>query len=304
MTRFDPHRPFRVRDALAAGHTRRRVDARHFEIPFQGIRLPLHSGEDLESRCHAYMLKMRPDGAFTSVTAAALWGMPLPASVDLTRLHVSVPHGAARPRARGVVGSERDVSLQPLTRAGLRVLSATDTWMSLARSLAWNDLVAAGDTLISEVNGVPLINRSDLGAVAERSVPGAITARRALPYLDERSLSRPESLLRVLLTSAGLPRPCANWMLQSPRAMIDLAWPDIRFGIEYQGDHHRGREQYRADVARQEAVHDEGWLLMSVTAEDLFDHPGELVARARSRLESRGVSSRRIHPSKWAFPRR
>lgn len=297
-------RPFRLRDAVEEGWRPRDVDARHFDMPFQGLRTPLGTGADFETRCHAYMLRMRPDGAFTSLTAAAIWGIPLPADADLARLHVSVPHGAPRPRSRGVNGSERSPADAVVSRRGLRVLDAAETWMSLARVLSWPDLVAAGDFLVESVRGSAITSPAALARVAERRIPGAVTARRALAAISERSLSRPESLLRVLLRSAGLPPAAPNFVLDRPRAMIDLAWPAARFGIEYLGDHHRDVRQFRRDVRRQEEIHDEGWLLMMVSASELFDHPGELVARVARRLEARGQTVRGVHPSKWCLPRR
>jgi hypothetical protein len=96
---FRDDRPFRVADAVRAGRSRASVDSRRFEMPFHGLRSPLGL-DDFESRVRTYSLRMRPDAAFTAVTAARLWGMPLPAYIDESRLHVSVPHGSPRPRSR------------------------------------------------------------------------------------------------------------------------------------------------------------------------------------------------------------
>ena len=117
-------------------------------------------------------------------------------------------------------------------------------------------------------------------------------------------MSRPESLLRVLLTMGGIPEPALNLRLAELPFVLDLAWPQVRFGIEYQGDHHRDPAQFGADIRRQELVHDRGWLLMGVTRYDLFDRPLELLERARSRLADRGVASKGHHPPNWALPRR
>jgi hypothetical protein len=114
----------------------------------------------------------------------------------------------------------------------------------------------------------------------------------------EGPFSRPESLLRYFVGWAGVPEPEINPSLVDERgsflAMPDLAWPEFMFATEYEGDHHRGIDQYRRDIRRIEVLIDAGWSVMKVSADDLFDHPGELVARVQRRLAARG----------WVGPRR
>jgi hypothetical protein len=296
--------PFRVSDALAAGRRRRDVDSRRYEMPFHGVRAPLGADVDVEDRCRAYQLRMRQDAAFSSLTAADLWGVPLPAVTDRSRLHVSVPHGMPRPRSRGVHGAERSSNVAIVVRSGLRVLDPAETWASLGPVFELADLVAAGDFLVGSVRADPLASVAGLEEVAQRRALGGPTLRAALPFIRTRSLSRPESLLRLLLITSGLPEPELNYRVPDLDVMIDLAWPAARFGIEYQGDHHRDPSQFGADIRRQERVHDAEWLLMGVTRFDLFDSPLELVDRARARLEVRGIRSRRTNPPKWARPHR
>jgi len=300
---FRADRPFRVSDALLAGRSRASIDSRRFQMPFHGIRMPLDRS-DLVGRCHAYSLRMRADAAFTSVTAASLWGIPLPSYVDSENLHVSVPHGAPRPRSRGVSGSERLPDVPVTHHLGVRVLSPVATWASLARYLGVGDLVAAGDFLLGAERRAALAEVDELRAVASRRERGAPRLRVAVGHVRVGSRSRPESLSRVLFVESGLPEPSLNHALPELGVFIDLAWEAARFGYEYQGGHHLDAAQHAADVRRQERIHDVGWLLMEATKFDLFDAPLMTVGRVRSRLESRGVRTRRINPPTWAFPRR
>lgn len=74
-----------------------------------------------------------------------------------------------------------------------------------------------------------------------------------------------------------------------PRGLMpDLRWHRYRTCLEYLGDGHRSISQFRFDVGRNERFLDEEWLVMKVTADDLFDRPRELVARLARRLRSRG----------------
>jgi hypothetical protein len=295
--------PFRVSDAVGSGRTRASIDSRRFEMPFHGVRLPL-GVDNLQARCHAYSLRMRQDAAFAGVTAAALWGIPLPAYVDLSRLHVSVPHGRPRPRSRGVVGTERLHDLEVVEVSGLRVLSPAATWASLAPALGIGDLIAAGDDLVGDRRGHALSGLGDLLQVADRRALGAPLLRVAAARIRVGSRSRPESLSRGLFVESGLPEPELNLFIPELGVYLDLAWRPARFGYEYQGGHHVDAEQHAADIRRQERVHDIDWLLMEATKYDLFDASLATVARVRSRLESRGVRTRRTNPPIWALPRR
>lgn len=272
-------------------------------MPFHGIRSPL-GVNDLLSLCRAYSLRMREDAAFTSVTAALLWGIPLPAYVDLARLRVSVPHGRPRPRSRGVVGTERLHDLETVELSGLRVLSPPATWASLASVIGIGDLVAAGDDMIGARRGYPLATLDELLEIASRRERGAPRLRAAAARVRVGSRSRPESLSRVLFVESGIPEPELNFFLPDLGVYLDLAWPEARFGYEYQGGHHVDAAQHAADIRRQERVHDIEWLLMEATKYDLFEAPRATVERVRSRLESRGVRTRRANPPIWALPRR
>jgi hypothetical protein len=170
---------FRTADARAAGYARAAFDARRFELPFHGIRSPL-GDHSFATRCAAYALRMRSDAAFTSVTAAAIWGMPLPASADLSKLRVSVPHGKPRPRARGVIGSECVDRVTVTAVGGLRVLAPAATWASLSRDLGCLDLIAVGDHIVGDGRGRSLADLDELRAAIIPRSPGAATLARAL----------------------------------------------------------------------------------------------------------------------------
>lgn len=301
---MDLSRPFRVADARAHGRSRASIDSRYFEMPFHGIRAP-RGALDLVTRCRAFALRMRSDAAFTGLTAAHLWGMPLPiGAANLERLHVSVPHGRPRPRSRGVIGSERAADVDVIDLEGLPVLGPVATWASLGASLGVLDLVAVGDHLLGDAHRPALATVEELTEVARRRTRGAPRLRRAVPWMRFGSASRPETLSRVLLTAGGIPDPDLNCAIPGTWFTVDLAWPAARFGIEYQGHHHDSAAQRAADIRRQELIHDEGWLLMEVTRVDLFDAPLAMLDRVARRLSERGMHVAPTNPPIWALPRR
>ena len=65
-----------------------------------------------------------------------------------------------------------------------------------------------------------------------------------------------------------------------------------RIGIEYEGDYHRDRVTFRRDIARVNAMQEEGWVIVRVTANDLRD-PARLLRQLRSLLAARSPRSAR-----------
>ena len=184
------------------------------------------------------------------------------------------------------------------------MLAPAAVWASIATTLPIGELIAIGDDIVGDRRGAALAELHDLASAIRRGMPGAAALRHALPRIRIGSRSRPESLSRVLFVEGGIPEPELNYWLPDLGVFLDIAWPGARFGYEYQGGHHVGAAQHAADVERQERIHDVDWLLMEATKFDLFDRALPTMERVRSRLESRGLPTRRIHPPIWALPRR
>src|SRR5690606_15991734 len=108
---------FRVKDALARGVSPGRLRSSDLAAPFQGVRSLVES-PDTPALCHAYATKMRADAAFSGVTAAQLWGIPLPLAAADARVHVSTPHGGPRPTGRGVRGFQHDPGAVAIAEMG------------------------------------------------------------------------------------------------------------------------------------------------------------------------------------------
>lgn len=294
---------FRVRDAIAAGETRGRLRSVHLAAPFHGVR-SYSEPVGLEEMCRAYAVKMPADAVFSSVTAAALWGAPLPAATSHERLVVSTPHDRPRVLGRGVKGVQHDPRLVEVGGVdGLRLLAPASTWVSLGPVLSVPDLVAVGDYLVTPKFGRPqstLCKVEELARMLARGRRlGAARLRAAVALVRVGALSRPESLARVLFASAGLPAGQPN-LRASPILMFDIAWPEWRVAVDYHGEHHRSASQHARDVGRLDLARREGWSLIQATKADLFDRPFDLIGRVRSRLIERGAVVRPFDPSKVA----
>lgn len=236
------------------------------------------------------MFALRLPGTFFShTTAALLLGAPLPLEHKVAaNVHVSVAAPASSPHARGVVGhrlavAERDI----IERGGLRLTSAARTWCDLAAVLDLDDLVAAGDYLIH--HDAPLTSRAEMQKALDRMprARGVRRAREALPLLDNRPESPQESKLRLIILRAGLPEPVINHELVDTETGKHVR-PDFRFRkykliLEYQGDYHRTKKQWRKDMTRRSRLEAQGWYVMELNVDDLGD-PAELATRIRQAL--------------------
>lgn len=280
-----PHRlaatPFTVRES---GLTERRLRASDLDRSVWGVRGHPGRGADLLERCRLYSLRLGDSTFFTHTTAALLWDAPVPLSLDRRSLiHVSVVAPARAPHARGLAGHSLRIDPADIgRRRGLRVSSPARTWCDAAGILALDDLVALGDYFIHHAS--PLTSVAEIGGVLSSiaRMRGARHAREALSLLDDRPESPQESKLRLIVLRSGLPEPVINHELvdseTGKEVRPDFLFEEHRVILEYQGDYHRTKSQWRKDMTRRSRLEAQGWFVMELNADDLKD-PTELVAR-------------------------
>jgi hypothetical protein len=284
--------PFTVARARALGLSPEVLRGQRFWSPFRGVHVSTGVADSLHCRCRALAVA-QPDVTFSHLTAARLWQLPVPGRSGRLGMPddepLEVTSADVRLRSRGVWGHRGALGPDEIqVRQGLRLTSGGRTWADLAGRLGVDDLVVLGDALLSR--GLATL----LGLTAQAAQPrrrGARQMRAVIELLEPRTDSPRETLLRLLLVRAGLPRPVANrdivedgeWL-----ARPDLSYPHLRIAIEYDGEHHQSdRRQWRADITRRRLLEDAGWLLIVVTAEDLKLHPEAIVERVRRAIASR-----------------
>ena len=64
----------------------------------------------------------------------------------------------------------------------------------------------------------------------------------------------------------------------------DLAWPDRRVLVEFDGDVHRDRDVFVRDLRRQNQLVAQGWIVLRFTSADVLGHPDDVVAQIRRAL--------------------
>lgn len=100
--------------------------------------------------------------------------------------------------------------------------------------------------------------------------------------LSRAAESPAESALRMVIVHAGFQTPEVNRVVghraDGRGIRVDLSYPGARLAIEYQGDYHRERAQWRDDIRRRGELEDQGWTVLEATGDDLRD-PTALIRR-------------------------
>jgi hypothetical protein len=99
-----------------------------------------------------------------------------------------------------------------------------------------------------------------------------------------------ETRLRLLIVDAGLPRPQVQWVVQDGPARtavwLDLAWPELKIGIEYEGEIHATPERVLRDTGRYTRLVDRDWRIYRYTKYEFYGDRERIVdqlTRARQR---------------------
>ncbi|MFG1906702.1 hypothetical protein [Kribbella sp. NPDC048928] len=226
-------------------------------------------------------LLLTPGAAVSHHTALSLWTDDVRAGDR--DVHVTVqrdPHQVL-PRVDGLRVHEVQ-HLDLVLRAGLPLTSPERTFLDLAPYCDLTELVTAGDSLVRHTYTQPAhlidLTTSALGIRHVRR------ARQAAGLVRSGVDSPMETRLRLLLVLAGLPEPVVGYVVTDSAggwvAKPDLAYPDIKHAIEYDGKHHLvDARQWRQDIRRRENLEREGWLVRVITSHDLLQVPQTVVAR-------------------------
>jgi very-short-patch-repair endonuclease len=101
--------------------------------------------------------------------------------------------------------------------------------------------------------------------------------------------SGPEVALLRLLAHSGLPEPVRQHavLVGGERRFIDIAYPQARLALEYDGnDPHTRVERFESDRSRQNGLVLLGWTILRYTHRELRDRPHRVIHQIRSFLDS------------------
>lgn len=291
---------FTVADARRAGIRRGRSDAADLDRPFHGVRATAKP-MTLRARVDCLVPRLSEHHRFGGSTAAQLWGLPLPSKLTVsTELVVHAPTNGVRPRLKDVKGlrlAPERLSTHKLD--GALVLDPIATVFTCAAELDVTQAVILLDAIVTTSRNYPglrsdrpFITREDIAdrLVAWGRFPGCVTIRAALELTRDDVESPKETETRLLIVDSCLPEPRVQHEVRDgPRlvARVDLAYPELKIAIEYEGDGHRtSKDQWRRDIQRQRELEALGWIVIRLTQEDL-NSADAFIARIRAAIASR-----------------
>lgn len=222
---------------------------------------------------------------FSHTTALALLGVEQPRMSDGTpfaQLHLSTRHRTERHRLKGAslhLWSHDDGAF--LFADTFFCVSPVVAWAQMAQHLSLKETVALGDSMMRRsrhIRDASLQNFEDYLTTEGRFI-GKPQCIEALRYMTENTDSSQESRLMFLLQRLGLPRPEANYPVIDPAGgktlFLDLAYPEHRVCIEYDGAYHFDSNQRQRDYLRQARLETMGWTILRVEVNDLKDRNRE-----------------------------
>lgn len=298
-----------------------------FTTVFPGYLTPTAFPCSLNAMAWVLQNRALPGSVPSHTTAALLWGLPLPARIEggigllpVTEqlgdgtlvvpavppgtalgdgaappvLHCLLPRGGRTRIGRGaVVHRGGPVAMADVGR--LRLPVQGEVLRQLGTTLRPWDLVAVAEAMIGPQARFPGQSVEALRAVLA-STPGRAgtpAARRALGMALPEVRSPGETVMRLVIAAVGLPRPVPNLRVTDPRdrsvRYIDLAWEEVRLGLEYDGDGHRTTKgQWRRDEERRDQLAGLGWTLVRANGDDLR-RPLRILLRVRDALARHGA---------------
>ncbi|GAB3497866.1 uncharacterized protein DUF559 [Amycolatopsis cihanbeyliensis] len=246
---------------------------------------------DRISRATAGLLAAGQGAVLSRNTAAWIHGCTAAESLDV---HVTVPYSNwVRSKDGLIVHHDRFATEDVVYRHELPVLSLAATITELlCVPPRWLALACLDQALA----GLPEHEIGEFRAEVDqrltvRDSNRGIRIAQALLFTGTNKAESPwESRLRLTVIDAGFPWPEPQYEIRTLSGrllyVLDLAWPDLRIGLEYDGyEAHEERAEY--DAERDRRMAERGWLMIRVRKGDLTD-PGPLIERLRRAFERRG----------------
>ena len=267
--------PERVRRWLATGAWRRLERG-----VYASIDVPL----DALDHVRAALMAAGRDLTVVHESAAVLYGFGV---LDADMVHLA---GGADKTARARPGLRVHGYRLPQTDVaefgGIRVTTADRTVVDLARSRNRPDALAVVDAALRIGASTP--ESLAIQLATQRRARGIIQARQIIGWGDGLAESPMESRLRFRVLDAGIAAPQLQYWVRDAAGLgiyrLDLAWPEYRVGLEYDGVDHQDRARQRHDLERRAWLAEHKWRVLWVTDLDVYRLYERMINRVRSML--------------------
>ena len=292
MTYLLPHDislagPFTRATARVVGLTDTQLESDIYRRVFHGVWVPTYLQDTRHLRLDAARLVVPERGVLCGLTAAWIYGADVRRLDDLD-VHVGFPPDQRIRKRPGLAVCQETLDPADITLVdGLRITTPLRTTFDCLRLLRHPDGVIVADVL-THLGLVDVQALADYFA-SKRRLRNLRIGERLLAYVEPKSESPMETRMRVELLTAGLPRPEAQHNVYDGHGgfvgRLDLAYPDARLGVEYDGADHW--KQRREDDRRRTKMREQGWEVLVYSADDVFKTPITMCAEVRRHLRER-----------------
>ncbi|WP_022906211.1 hypothetical protein [Curtobacterium sp. B18] len=287
------NRAFDVHAADRAGVSRQRLRRSDLVRPTRSIRWARDRPPDAVQRIRALRPVLLPGQFISHVSAAVLWGLPVPVD-DGAPVHVTSPIPTAQPRRTGVVGHRITPDRADVVeRWGMPASTPAALWVDCGAMLTIDELIVLGDAIVTEPRCRTTIDDLRSALVRAGARAGVRKLRTAIELVRVGAGSPQETRARLAIVRAGLPEPELRVEVRDEAGSfigrVDMAYPRHRVLIEYEGDHHRtDAAQWASDLRRYREAERLGWVVVRWSRSDLTRYLGEAIGHLRSVLTRRG----------------
>lgn len=283
-------RVFTPQEALLQGVPYCLLRGRHFKRVARGF-YALSSVVVTELDFLAALTRKHPSAVITHVSAARVWGLPLPSRLAVWEPDAPVHLRNGVKRRGKIVGQVRwgfgelpadDVVLIRHVSSGteLRIMTRERTFLDLCKSLSLMEATQVADHLLRvpreqfEARTNPYSTMDSLRSAVRkhRKIRGLPMARAALRHARVGADSPMETTSRLVIVAAGFPEPSVNkpiTVLPNSLRTPDLQLTAYRLAIEYDGVVHLEPSQIARDAARAHERKSVGWSEIIARADDL-----------------------------------
>ncbi len=279
--------PFVGTEAVGSGRLTERELRRYCTRIYRNVYQRRDSGLTAKDRAIAAWLWSGKKAVIAGNSAAALLGAEW---VD-PRAPADLISDRKRPPPLIITRNESLLGGEVSVVDGVSVTSPARTVFDLGRRPGLVSAVIAVDSL-ARATGLPVDEVEPL-IDAHRGARGMKQLRRVLSLVDAGAESPQETRTRLVIISAGLPKPQTQILVRNDwgavLARIDMGWEEWLVGVEYDGAQHWTDPHIRAkDIDRTAELERRGWRIIRVSADLLRNRPDIVLARIREALRAAG----------------
>jgi very-short-patch-repair endonuclease len=273
--------PFVGSEALAARLIPERAMRTLYEPVYPGVYMPWGVAPSATERAKAAWLWSRRRGVVAGQSAAAMLG-------------TKWVHDNRRPPAKLVVHTETLAPGEIVDVDGVAVTTAPRTAFDLGRHTPVRLHAVQRLDALANATDVKLIDVESVMAThpGARGIP---RLRRVLSLVDGGAESPQETLTRLVLIDAGLPRPRTQIQVYNEYgdfvARVDMGYDEVLVGIEYDGPQHWTDPAIRQrDIDKQVELQDLGWRMIRASRDLLKFRRATFVGRVATALRDAGLT--------------